>query len=328
MEREVVILSNWKLKHRPLTIEEFVGNEEMVEAIISDSSGDDKERSYLLYGPHGIGKTTLARIIAKIYLKVDEFNINEINASSDNGIDMARYIEERCGAATPTNRVWILDEFHKSTKACQNALLKILEEGSDKDFFFLCTTETKGIIPTIKSRCGKYPLELPEDIEIKKRLRIISREENIKVSPGVTLKILEKAEGHVRDAVGYLQSVHKMEETKAIKYLDKCVGGEADSPEAFALIKELVYFKEKPKPSKIMNLLKDLKEAGENPEGLRRFILSSAGTHLLKTWKFEMAVLMENFEKPYYDAPTAWSLFVLDCFRALNQIDPMDDIPF
>jgi DNA polymerase-3 subunit gamma/tau len=326
--REVTILSNWKLKHRPQTIEEFVGNSEMVEAIISDSSGEDKERSYLLYGPHGIGKTTLARIIAKVYLKVDDFNINEINASSDNGVDMARYLEEMCGNATPVNRVWILDEFHNSTKAAQNALLKLLEEGSDKDFFFLCTTETKGIIPTIKSRCGKYPLELPSDLEIKKRLRVISRSEETPVSPEVIKKILEKAEGHVRDAVGFLQSVHDMEESKATKYLDKCTGGEAGSPAAFDLIKELIYTSGRGAPNitKVKRLLKELKEVGEAPEGLRRFILSAGSNELLKNWNLSVALILQNFEDPYYDAPTAWPIFILDCFRALN--DGSDDIPF
>ena len=319
-------MSSWEIKHRPATIEEFVGNSEMTEAIISDSSGESKKRTYLLYGPYGIGKTTLARIIAKVYLKIDDFNINEVNASSDNGVDMARYVEERCGTATPVNRVWIFDEFHKATKACQNALLKILEEGSDKDFFFLCTTETKGILPTIKSRCGKYPLELPEDIQIKKRLRVISKKEGIMVSPEVTLKILEKAEGHVRDAVGFLQSVHKMEEDKAIKYLDKCTGGEASSPEAFALIKALVYSKGNPPAKKIRAMLKELKTDGQDAEGLRRFIFSTGSAELLKNWEFSIAVLLENVEKPYFDAPTAWGMFILDIYRAVNQMEP--DIPF
>jgi DNA polymerase-3 subunit gamma/tau len=317
---------NWKIKYRPEIIEEFVGNEEMTEAIISDSSGDDKERSYLIYGPYGIGKTTLARIIIKKYLKIDDFNITEINASSENGVDMARWVEERCGTATPVPRAWIFDEFHKATKACQNALLKILEEGSDKDFFFLCTTETKGILPTIKSRCGKYPLELPEDIEIKKRLRIISKKEEIMISPEVTMKILEKAEGHVRDAVGYLQSVHNMDEKKAIKYLDKCTGGEASSPEAFKLISALVYSKGMPNVKTVKSILKELKDDGQDPESLRRFIFSTGSTELLKNWNFSIAVLLEQFEKPYYDAPTAWGMFILDCYRAVNQME--QDIPF
>lgn len=302
---------NWKIKHRPNTIEEFVGNAEMVEAIISDSSGDDKERSYLLYGPHGIGKTTLARIIARTYLKVDDFNITEINASSDNGIDMARYLEERCGTATPSNRVWILDEFHRATKACQNALLKLLEEGSDKDFFFLCTTETKGILPTIKSRCGKYPLALPENIDIKRRLRVISKKEGAMLSPEVTLKILEKSEGHVRDAVGFLQSVHKMEEAKAIKYLDKCVGGEADSPEAYEFVKAVYTNKIKT----VKKLLGELKKKEESPEGLRRFLMAYGATLLLSRWNNSTAIIMENFEKPYFDS-NPWPQFILDCYRA------------
>ena len=314
-------MSNWKIKHRPETIEEFVGNEEMVEAIISDSSGDDKERSYLLYGPYGIGKTTLARIIIKKYLKIDDFNISEINASSDNGVDMARWVEERCGTATPVPRAWIFDEFHKATKACQNALLKILEEGSDKDFFFLCTTETKGILPTIKSRCGKYPLELPEDIEIKKRLRVISRKEEITVSPEVTLKILEKAEGHVRDAVGFIQSVHKMDEKKAIKYLDKCTGGEAGSAEAYEFVKAIYSGKEKT----VKKMLKGLKENDEQPEGLRRFIMSYGSSILLNKWSIGTALVMENFEKPYFDV-NPWSQFILDCFRVFNSGG--DNIPF
>ena len=134
------------------------------------------------------------------------------------------------------------------------------------------------------------------------------------VSPEVTLKILEKAEGHVRDAVGFLQSVHKMEEDKAIKYLDKCTGGEASSPEAYELVKAIYSGKGKI----IKKFLKELKENEEHPEGLRRFIISYGSTVLLKRWDIGTGQIMENFEEPYFDQ-NPWPKFILDCFRSTLQ---------
>jgi len=308
-------LSNWKIKYRPETEEDFVGNAEILEAFVNDiSDEEDRPRAYFIPGPYGIGKTTLARIGAKCYLKADDFNITEINGSSNNGIDMVRSLEEACANYTTVNRIWIIDEFHGATKQAQKAFLKLLEEGSKKDFFFICTTEPTKVIPMIISRCNKYPLNLPEDLEIKKRLRVISKKEGIRVSPEVTLKILEKAEGHVRDAVGFLQSVHKMDEDKAVKYLDRCSGGESSSPEAFELVKAIYSGKDKT----MKKLLKELKANEEQPEGLRRFIMSYGSTVLLNRWDIGTGLIMENFEKPYFDA-NPWPQFILDCFRSTLQ---------
>jgi len=321
MEREVVVLSDWKVKYRPKTIEEFVGNEAIVEAFVNDISGKDKKRAYLISGEYGIGKTSLSRIGATQFLNANDFNITEINASSDNGIDMVRRLESVCALSSVDNRIWILDEFHSATKPAQKAILKLLEEGTDKDFFFICTTDPSGVIPMIRSRCGKYPLELPEDIEIKRHLRHISKTEGVMVAPEVTAMIIEKSEGHIRDSIGFLHSVCEMEEDKAISYLKKVSAGMAESTEAYELVKALFNGKSKT----VKTLLKELKDAGEHPEGLRRFILSYGATTLLNRWSVNTAKIMENFEEPYFDGPTSWPKFILDCFRASLAID---DIPF
>jgi DNA polymerase III gamma/tau subunit len=292
-----------------------------VEAFVGDISGEDRMRAYMVSGEHGIGKTTLARIGALQYLKSDDFNIREINASSDNGINMVRTMEEMCGSSTSQNRVWILDEFHSATKPAQKAILKLLEEGSDKDFFFICTTHPESVIAMIRSRCGQYPLAIPENIEIKRHLRKISKTEGIVMSPEITSLILEKAEGHIRDAVGFLQSVSKMEEGKALKYLKRVSGGVSESAEAYELVKAIYAQQGK----KTKTLLKELKEAGENAEGIRRFVLSYGSSILINRWDLTTGTIMENFEEPYFDAPTAWPKFILDCFRSSL---PGDDIPF
>lgn len=311
-------MSSWKTKYRPKTFDEFAGNEEIVEAFISAISGKDKERGYLISGEYGIGKTTMARIGATQYLDADDFNITEINASSDNGINMVRTLEEMCTTATAANRIWILDEFHSATKAAQKAILKLLEEGNDKDFFFFCTTDSGSIIPMIRSRCGKFPLALPADLPIKKRLRLIAKAEGVSVAPEVTMKILEKAEGHVRDAIGFLQAVSEMEEEKALEYLDKVSAGMAESAEAYNLVKALFGGKSKT----VQANLKELKASGESPESVRRFILNYGASTLLNRWTIDPAMIMENFEEPYFDAGTAWAKFVLDCYRATRTTDP------
>lgn len=302
---------NWKTKYRPKTIDEFVGNASIVSAFVESLTGNDKERAFMISGQYGIGKTSLARIGATEYLGATDFNITEINASSDNGIDMVRTLENLCRTSTAKNRIWILDEFHAATKNAQKAILKLLEEGSEKDFFFICTTDPGSIIPMIQSRCGKFPLELPEDMEIKRKLRKISRTEDVMIAPEVTLKILDKAEGHVRDAVGMLQAVSTMEEEEALHYLSKITTGSAESVEAYELVKALYSGNGKT----VKRYLDILKKNGENPEGIRRFILAYGSSTLLRGWRVLTAQVMENFEEPYFDGPTSWPKFILDCFR-------------
>ena len=314
-------MSDWKTKFRPASIEEFVGNDVILETFVHDISKKNRKRAYLITGPRGVGKTTLARIGCKVFLEIDDINLTEINASDDRGIDTVRELKEQCSIGTSENRGWIIDEAHMTTVQFQNAILKLLEEGNPHDYFFICTTDPQKLAGTLKSRCGKYHLDFPEESEIKKLIRTIGKAEGFKVSPEVSAEIIKKSERHLRDAVDLLQSVYDMEEEKALKYLNSVVSTEAESPEAKKFV-EAVYNQD---GKRVKQLLAELKDANEKPEGLRLFLLSWGAGRLLKSWRIEDALIMENFEKEYYQS-NPWPIFILDCYRAVAS--GKDDIPF
>ena len=157
---------------RPRTFSEIVGNESLVSNLESLLSSQDHPHVYLLHGPSGTGKTSIARLIAN-KVKASGANIVEINASSSRGIDTIRELEEQSSLAPFGDgaRVIILDECHSLTTPGQQALLKLLEDIPTYEYFILCSTMPSKLIPTIRNRCAKYETKLLTDEQIKKVIK-------------------------------------------------------------------------------------------------------------------------------------------------------------
>ena len=156
-------------KYRPEKLSQLVGQEEAVSLITQQIKKDNLGHAYLFSGPRGVGKTSLARIIATQLGCDPTFDITEIDAASNNKVDDIRDMNESVNfiASSPgQKRVYILDEVHMLSNAASNAFLKTLEEPPEHIIFILATTEPERVLETVKSRTTHIVFKkISEDIE-------------------------------------------------------------------------------------------------------------------------------------------------------------------
>jgi DNA polymerase III gamma/tau subunit len=208
-----------QVKYRPETLEEFCGHISIVKAIQEDFKNGQLKHNIMLIGESGVGKTTLAYIIAKSLLKVHTASIKEINAADARGIDDVRDIIKDVSTRPliGENKVYIIDEAHQLTKDAQNALLKPLESPKNAHVYWLfCTTNPNSIIKTIKNRCTQYALGSLSVSEVLDVLRPILKEEDIKLPEAILKIIVSKASGIPREAVKLLDQFRNVTDKEEI----------------------------------------------------------------------------------------------------------------
>lgn len=190
------------LRYRPRVWADVLGQDEIV-ASITSSVKEAINTSYLLTGPAGVGKTTMARLIAKD-LKCDPINVMEIDAATYTGIDNVREIlkllQFQAFGKNP-NRVIIVDECHALTKQAWQALLKVIEEPPPYVWWVLCTTDPDRVPPTIYSRCNVYKLSPVSEEILYVLLDQVNTSENFNVSGKVLGAIARNSEGSPRKAL-------------------------------------------------------------------------------------------------------------------------------
>jgi len=219
------------LKYRPQTFDDLIGQEVVSETIINSIKADKIPNAYLFTGIRGVGKTTIARIIAKTLncvngienkckIKCDNcdsiansshIDVLEMDAASKTGVDDVRDLIEfsRYGPTSAKYKIFIIDEVHMLSKQAFNALLKTLEEppqyenGGSLKFIF-ATTEIKKIPITVVSRCQRFDLSRIKSSELFKFLKDIKEKEGGKVSDEALKLIVKISEGSVRDALSLL----------------------------------------------------------------------------------------------------------------------------
>ena len=219
------------LKYRPQNFDDLIGQEVVAETIINSIKADKIPNAYLFTGIRGVGKTTIARIIAKTLnctngienkckIKCDNcdsiansshIDVLEMDAASKTGVDDVRDLIEfsRYGPTSAKYKIFIIDEVHMLSKQAFNALLKTLEEppqyenGGSLKFIF-ATTEIKKIPITVVSRCQRFDLSRIKSSELFKFLKDIKEKEGGKVSDEALKLIVKISEGSVRDALSLL----------------------------------------------------------------------------------------------------------------------------
>lgn len=195
------------VRYRPVEFDEIVGHEAVIKALKNVLAHDGCPHAYLITGPSGTGKTTLARIIGA-YLGAE---ITEIDGASNNGVDDVRAIQELAHHVSfggSGKRLIIVDECHMLSRSAWNALLKLLEDPPPHLFLALCTTEAHKMQETVVNRCYPIALRSLSIAEITDLLALVIEMETWNVHPDVFDLVLGACDGSPRKALTLLQAVH------------------------------------------------------------------------------------------------------------------------
>ena len=205
-------------KYRPDSLKKLVGQPDAVTLIEKQIKNNNLSHAYLFSGPRGVGKTSLARIIATTLGCDPVFDITEIDAASHNKVDDIRELNDSINfiASSPgKKRVFILDEVHMLSNAASNAFLKTLEEPPEHVIFILATTEPERVLETIKSRTTHIAFKRIGNDEIISTLNEIGENEKIKINDDVLSYIANQSDGSLRDAINLFEQTHNTFGNKA-----------------------------------------------------------------------------------------------------------------
>ena len=204
-------------KYRPQTFKDVVGQQAITNTLLNAIENNHLAQALLFTGPRGVGKTTCARILAKMINSDgtetgDEdfaFNIFELDAASNNSVDDIRSLTDqvRIPPQVGKYKVYIIDEVHMLSQAAFNAFLKTLEEPPKHCIFILATTEKHKIIPTILSRCQIFDFKRITVKDAKEYLKYIADEQGVVADDDALHIIAQKADGAMRDALSIFDRV-------------------------------------------------------------------------------------------------------------------------
>ncbi|MFZ1704049.1 MAG: DNA polymerase III subunit gamma/tau [Saprospiraceae bacterium] len=217
-------------KYRPSSFDEVLGQDHISKTLKNALQSGQLAHAFLFTGPRGVGKTTCARILAKVincHNPVDKvtacnqcgscksfnenasFNIVELDAASNNSVDHMRALIEqvRFQPQEGKYKIFIIDEVHMLTSQAFNAFLKTLEEPPSYAVFILATTEKHKIIPTILSRCQIFDFKRIQISDAVKQLELICQKENITAEKEALHTIALKADGAMRDALSIFDKI-------------------------------------------------------------------------------------------------------------------------
>ena len=276
-------------KYRPLSFSDLLGQETIVKILREAAKQDRLSHAYLLSGPRGTGKTTTARLIAKIANcekrrtdpkvrakgepcnecraceaidKGRSLDVVEIDAASNRGIDEIRNLKEnvRVSPTELSHKVFIIDEAHMLTKEAFNALLKTLEEPPQYVIMILATTEVEKIPATIASRSQQLHFKRIAILQIAEKLARIAEKENVTMSKEALDLIASSGEGSFRDAESLLDQLISFGKTSvALEDVEKLVG-----KVGFGKISELAGFLLEKNIDGALHAISEIQEGGYN----------------------------------------------------------------
>jgi DNA polymerase-3 subunit gamma/tau len=233
-------------KYRPDRFEDVVGQQHVTRTLQNAVRSGRVAHAYLFCGSRGVGKTTVARILAKALNCVkgptpepcgecdscrriatgDDLDVMEIDGASNRGIDQVRDLRQNVGLAPAHSRfkIYYIDEVHMLTEPAFNALLKTLEEPPQHVKFIFSTTDAQKLPETVKSRCQRFDFRRIADAEIVAWLGSIAEKEGVQVEDGVLAAVARAARGGLRDALGALDQLAAFGETITMSDVQAVLG--------------------------------------------------------------------------------------------------------
>lgn len=209
-------------KYRSTSLADVVGQNHITDILSRALKAGRISHAYLFTGPRGVGKTSIARILAHEInqLPYDEtsrhLDIIEIDAASNNGVEDVRDLREkvRLAPVSASKKVYIIDEVHMLSKPAFNALLKTLEEPPEHVVFILATTDVEKLPATIVSRTQRYAFRAIRPEDAVTHLRFIANEENITITDDALQLIAERGDGSFRDSISLLDQLSSLTDEK------------------------------------------------------------------------------------------------------------------
>lgn len=209
-------------KYRSKSLAEVVGQDHITDILTRALQSGRIAHAYLFTGPRGVGKTSIARILAH---KINQLpytedshhlDIIEIDAASNNGVEDVRDLREKVQIApvSAAKKVYIIDEVHMLSKPAFNALLKTLEEPPAHIVFILATTDVEKLPATIISRTQRYGFRSINQSDAISHLKNIAKQENITISDDALQIVAERGDGSFRDSISLLDQLSSLADTK------------------------------------------------------------------------------------------------------------------
>jgi DNA polymerase III subunit gamma/tau len=310
-------------KYRSKKLSEIVGQEHITSTLERALKTGKISHAYLFTGPRGVGKTSIARILAHEINELpytDEsmhLDIIEIDAASNRRIDEIRDLREKVHIA-PTSakyKVYIIDEVHMLTKEAFNALLKTLEEPPAHVIFILATTEIHKLPETIISRTQRFTFKSVDEQDAVKHLRMIAETEGMKIEDDALQLLAEHSNGSFRDSISLLDQVGNSKTTVSRKDAERLVGlassqhiGELEN----AVLNGL--------PADIVRVLEALVADGTNPSQAAKQLSASLRRRLIDEGNHNLTELLHDLlQVQTSQDPTA--LFEILLFKANLALD-------
>ncbi|MFN4253508.1 MAG: DNA polymerase III subunit gamma/tau [Saprospiraceae bacterium] len=331
-------------KYRPARFEDVVGQAHVAGTLKNALATDHVAHAFLFTGPRGVGKTTCARILAKVlncenrtpdfeacnecsscraFNENASFNIIELDAASNNSVDHIRALVEQVRFQPQQGRykVFIIDEVHMLSNQAFNAFLKTLEEPPPYAIFILATTEKHKIIPTILSRCQIFDFRRITIADMVAHLQAICRKENIEAEEDALHIIAQKADGALRDALSIFDRICASAAGRKIRYEDVIENLNVLDYDYFFQMTDALLGEDLPG---VLNLFEQIQRKGFEPDTFVNGLAEHLRNVLVCKDEATLALLEtgENLRERYRrQAALAPASFVLTCLGIANDCD-------